>query len=255
MWCFETLGPLTRPRHRAPSSDAPMPARAGSHTDGLDSREDPLSKGMVVVASRPARPAQPTHVDCPFCPGGLEAPDKYDVRWFKNRWPPLPDDRCEVVLFSAGARPEPRLPQPASAGVGGLVVDREERKRSAPGRMSIMSSFSKTVARRRGHDFPSARPDLFLWLCSTGPQCRVAGDRPAPSVTSSAGRAGQGASHRCRVVASSKGGRHGRCGRLLTRTSCSLPRRASGRPRRSSPLPRRPGHRAEKVSHRPGRAV
>ena len=26
---------------------------------------------------------------CPFCVGGLEAPDPYRVRWFPNRWPPL----------------------------------------------------------------------------------------------------------------------------------------------------------------------
>jgi UDPglucose--hexose-1-phosphate uridylyltransferase len=38
---------------------------------------------------------------CPFCPGGLEAPEPYDVRWFVNRWPALPDDRCEVVLYSS----------------------------------------------------------------------------------------------------------------------------------------------------------
>src|SRR5690606_30460839 len=33
------------------------------------------------------------------CPGGLEAPEPYEVRWFPNRWPPLDDDRCEVILF------------------------------------------------------------------------------------------------------------------------------------------------------------
>ncbi|MCU1390137.1 MAG: galT, partial [Ilumatobacteraceae bacterium] len=37
---------------------------------------------------------------CPFCPGGLEAPDPYDVRWFVNRWPAMPGDRCEVVLYA-----------------------------------------------------------------------------------------------------------------------------------------------------------
>jgi UDPglucose--hexose-1-phosphate uridylyltransferase len=48
--------------------------------------------------SRQTRPNLPT--SCPFCPGGLEAPEPYDVRWFVNRWPAMPDDRCEVVLFS-----------------------------------------------------------------------------------------------------------------------------------------------------------
>ncbi len=65
------------------------------------SRLDPLTKASVVVArARQHRPNLP-NADCPFCPGGLEAPAPYEVRWFNNRWPPLPDDRCEVVLFSS----------------------------------------------------------------------------------------------------------------------------------------------------------
>ena len=54
---------------------------------------------VLVVQLRQDRPNQPAD-DCPFCPGGLEAPDPYDVHWFPNRWPVLPDDRCEVVLYS-----------------------------------------------------------------------------------------------------------------------------------------------------------
>jgi UDPglucose--hexose-1-phosphate uridylyltransferase len=30
----------------------------------------------------------------------VEAPDVYDVRWFRNRWPAMPDGRCEVVLYT-----------------------------------------------------------------------------------------------------------------------------------------------------------
>ncbi len=52
-----------------------------------------------VVGSRQSRPNLPD-AGCPFCPGGLEAPEDYDVRWFRNRWPALPDDRCEVVLYT-----------------------------------------------------------------------------------------------------------------------------------------------------------
>ncbi len=63
-------------------------------------RFDPLTKiPAVIVRSRQGRPNLPS-AGCPFCPGGLEAPEPYQVRWFKNRWPALPDDRCEVVLFS-----------------------------------------------------------------------------------------------------------------------------------------------------------
>lgn len=39
--------------------------------------------------------------ECPFCPGGLEAPEPYETRWFPNRWPSMPDDRCEVVLYTS----------------------------------------------------------------------------------------------------------------------------------------------------------
>jgi len=53
-----------------------------------------------VVGSRQARPNLPRN-GCPFCPGGIEAPEPYDVRWFRNRWPAMPDDRCEVVLYTS----------------------------------------------------------------------------------------------------------------------------------------------------------
>jgi UDPglucose--hexose-1-phosphate uridylyltransferase len=52
-----------------------------------------------VVGSRQARPNLPS-TGCPFCPGGREAPDSYDVRWFSNRWPALGDARCEVLLYT-----------------------------------------------------------------------------------------------------------------------------------------------------------
>ena len=50
-----------------------------------------------VVAGRQSRPDRPAD-DCPFCPGGSAAPDDYDVHWFVNNWPPLPDGRAEVLL-------------------------------------------------------------------------------------------------------------------------------------------------------------
>jgi len=67
---------------------------------GTDHRRDPLTgASTVVVGSRQGRPNLPSG-DCPFCPGGLEAPEPYDVRWFVNRWPSMPDDRCEIVLYT-----------------------------------------------------------------------------------------------------------------------------------------------------------
>jgi UDPglucose--hexose-1-phosphate uridylyltransferase len=63
-------------------------------------RSDPATGALTyVVASRQDRPNLPT-AGCPFCPGGLEAPEPYLVRWFPNRWPVFPDGRCEVVLYT-----------------------------------------------------------------------------------------------------------------------------------------------------------
>ena len=58
-----------------------------------------LGTTVHVVGSRQARPNLPS-VGCPFCHGGLEAPEPYEVRWFPNRWPAMPDDRCEVLLYT-----------------------------------------------------------------------------------------------------------------------------------------------------------
>lgn len=66
-----------------------------------DVRVDPhLGTVVHVVHTRQTRPNLPS-TGCPFCPGGLEAPDDYDVRWFANRWPAMPGDRCEVVLYTS----------------------------------------------------------------------------------------------------------------------------------------------------------
>ncbi len=67
-------------------------------------RLDALSgEPTVVVASRQARPNRPRD-GCPFCVGGVESPQPYQVRWFPNRWPALPGDVCEVVLYSPDHR-------------------------------------------------------------------------------------------------------------------------------------------------------
>jgi len=63
-------------------------------------RVDPLTGDVAyIVAARQGRPNLPTG-DCPFCPGGIEAPEPYDVRWFPNRWPPIADARAELVLYT-----------------------------------------------------------------------------------------------------------------------------------------------------------
>ena len=58
-----------------------------------------LGTVVHVVADRQHRPNLPI-VGCPFCVGGLEAPEQYSVRSFPNRWPALEEGYCEVVLYS-----------------------------------------------------------------------------------------------------------------------------------------------------------
>ena len=58
-----------------------------------------LGTVVNVVADRQNRPNLPI-AGCPFCVGGLEAPEQYSVRSFPNRWPALEEGYCEVVLYS-----------------------------------------------------------------------------------------------------------------------------------------------------------
>lgn len=68
---------------------------------GLPYRIDPLTGDVAyIVAERQGRPNLPAS-GCPFCPGGLEAPEPYDVFSFANRWPAIPAARCEVVLYTS----------------------------------------------------------------------------------------------------------------------------------------------------------
>jgi UDPglucose--hexose-1-phosphate uridylyltransferase len=63
-------------------------------------RRDPhLDTVVHIVADRQHRPNLP-NADCPFCVGGLEAPEPYEVRAFPNRWPALQPGYCEVVLYT-----------------------------------------------------------------------------------------------------------------------------------------------------------
>src|SRR5260221_14523478 len=77
-------------------------------------RIDPLTGGCAAITPwRQDRPNLPAD-SCPFCPGGLEAPDHYDVRCITNRWPALPAGRHEVVLHS----PHHNASFPALGSVG-----------------------------------------------------------------------------------------------------------------------------------------
>jgi UDPglucose--hexose-1-phosphate uridylyltransferase len=70
-------------------------------------RFDALSGEWVLIAAhRQDRPNLPT-TGCPFCVGGLEAPEPYDVRAFPNRWPSLVAGP-EIDLRASAGRADPR---------------------------------------------------------------------------------------------------------------------------------------------------
>ena len=85
---------MTTGRQVPSSRSAASSARSELRTDSLTGAR------TYIVASRQARPNLPD-ATCPFCPGGLEAPEDYDVRWFCNRWPAMSDERCEVILYTS----------------------------------------------------------------------------------------------------------------------------------------------------------
>lgn len=63
-------------------------------------RIDPLSGAPAwMVPARQDRPNLPVDT-CPFCVGGLEAPEPYEVLAFPNRWPPFTGGRAEIVLYT-----------------------------------------------------------------------------------------------------------------------------------------------------------
>lgn len=87
--------------HTLPETDQPGIDETDVEPTEHDLRIDPALGTVVhVVGTRQARPNLPSS-GCPFCPGGREAPDPYEVRWFANRWPAMPGDRCEVVLYTS----------------------------------------------------------------------------------------------------------------------------------------------------------
>jgi len=91
--------------------------RGGESAGVHELRFDPfLDEWVMIACARHARPDRPSG-DCPFCVGGLEAPEPYRVKAFPNRFPALvpgegaqrevgpygaapPAGACEVVLYS-----------------------------------------------------------------------------------------------------------------------------------------------------------
>jgi UDPglucose--hexose-1-phosphate uridylyltransferase len=68
-------------------------------------RRDSLTGEWVGIAgARQKRPNRPSE-DCPFCVGGIEAPEPYEVRAFPNRWPMFaPGEPVELAGDAVPAR-------------------------------------------------------------------------------------------------------------------------------------------------------
>jgi UDPglucose--hexose-1-phosphate uridylyltransferase len=100
-------------------------------------RLDPLTGDWVnIVGHRQTRPNLPSE-GCPFCVGGLEAPEPYDVRWFANRWPALapgaPVDFGEIeVAIGAEYGPSGSVAVPA-VGASEVVLFSPEHGQSLAG--------------------------------------------------------------------------------------------------------------------------
>lgn len=72
---------------------------------GSELRLDPLTGQWVsIVGHRQDRPNLPTS-GCPFCVGGLEAPEPYDTKAFVNRWPAYaPGEPVDLAAAAATGR-------------------------------------------------------------------------------------------------------------------------------------------------------
>jgi len=68
-------------------------------------RYDTLTGEWVGIAGeRQGRPNRPS-ADCPFCVGGIEAPEPYDVKAFPNRWPMFAPGEPIVLDPAVGRAP------------------------------------------------------------------------------------------------------------------------------------------------------
>jgi UDPglucose--hexose-1-phosphate uridylyltransferase len=92
-------------------------------------RYDSLSGEWVGIAGeRQGRPNRPS-ADCPFCVGGIEAPEPYEVRAFPNRWPmfgpgdPIVLDPAAGHVRARGASEVILYSPEHKASLGSLGVD------------------------------------------------------------------------------------------------------------------------------------
>ena len=160
-------------------------------TSPADQRIDPYLGTVVhVVGARQARPNLPS-TGCPFCVGGLEAPDPYEVHWFPNRWPAMQGDRCEVVLYTPHHDATlPSLGVPASARSS--TCGPNEPPRSASATTSTSCWCSRIAGHRSAQPSPirTARSTPTTTFRNDPPRCwpRVGSPRSTAAIDSSRAR-------------------------------------------------------------------
>ena len=166
-----TARPEPRSRDvRAPEVEERDPGKAqlapSSRTDDVTGAQ------TYIVASRQTRPNLP-EATCPFCPGGLEAPEQYDVRWFPNRWPAMPDGRCEVILYTPDHDATFWSLGPGRGAQGRRPLGRAKRAPRRP-RGHLLRARVREPRRGGGrHDHPSAWADLRIRLRPGGATSRT----------------------------------------------------------------------------------
>lgn len=166
----------------------------------IETRFDALTgEQTVMVGRRQSRPNLPID-GCPFCPGGREAPEPYDVRWFANRWPPLPDGRAEVVLYapehdaSLGSLPPERVRQ-----VVALWAERTAALGARPDVDYVLvfenrgPEVGATIAHPHGQIYafdevsPAARRELDPPGGAASPSCVLCSEDPGDRLVAAAG--------------------------------------------------------------------
>jgi UDPglucose--hexose-1-phosphate uridylyltransferase len=95
-------------------------------------RYDRLTGEWVGIAgARQGRPNRPPANGCPFCVGGLEAPEPYEVKAFPNRWPMFaPGEPVELtgdVVPARGASEVVLYSPEHDASLGSLGVEHVRR--------------------------------------------------------------------------------------------------------------------------------
>lgn len=120
----------------------------------------------------PGEAQRPASTGCPFCPGGHEAPEAYDVRWFQNRWPAMPGGRCEVVLYTSEHEATFALARGHGCSQGDRPVGAAHCPVGRPRRCRLRARVREPRAGGGRHHRPPARSDLRLRPCA-----RPAGSR------------------------------------------------------------------------------